>query len=203
MAYFPMFVELDGRRVLIVGGGRVALRKAEKLLPYGAQITVTAPVICDELLRLPGLRIVKEKFHDELLRDADMVIAATDDRELNAHISRLCREERIPVNVVDDSELCSFLFPCLIQKGRLSIGISTGGASPSAAISIKNRIGDCVPDKTDEILDYLADIRDTVKTGFPEEKTRSRIFRELAEGCFRVGRALTEAETEEYLKNVR
>lgn len=203
MAYFPMFVELDNKKVLIVGGGKVALRKAEKLLPYGPEITVVAPEICDELSLMPDVRIVYGSFSDELLQDIDIVIAATDDRELNRHISELCRSEKIPVNTVDDSELCSFLFPCLIKNGSLSIGISTGGASPTAAISFKNKISTLIPDNTDEILDYLNSLRAAVKAAFPEEKTRSRIFKELFELCVSSGRPLTQAETEEYLKNVR
>ena len=203
MAYFPMFVELRGQKVLIVGGGRVALRKAEKLLPYGPAISVAAPEICAELKALPDVRCTEESFSDALLNGADMVIAATDDRTLNSRISTLCQEKRIPVNTVDDKELCSFLFPCLVKKGSLSIGISTGGASPTAAICFKEKINDCIPENIDEILDYLGDIRETVKAAFPGEKTRSRVFRELFECCFALGRPLTEAETEEYLNNVR
>lgn len=203
MAYFPMFVELDGRKVLIVGGGKVALRKAEKLLPYGALISVVAPTVCDELEAMPGVCILKGSFSDEKLLDADMVIAATDDRELNRHISELCREKKIPVNTVDDSELCSFLFPCLVKRGSLSIGISTGGASPTAAISVKNKVGAVLPDNIDEILDHLGSIRACVKSRFPGEETRSRIFKELFELCLELGRPLTEAETKEYLNNVR
>ncbi len=198
-----MFVELDNKKVLIVGGGKVALRKAEKLLPYGPEITVVAPEICDELSLMQGIRTVTGSFSDELLQDADVVIAATDDRELNRHISELCRSDKTPVNTVDDSELCSFLFPCLIKNGSLSIGISTGGASPTAAISFKHKISSLIPDNTDEILDYLNSLRVSVKAAFPEEKTRSRIFKELFELCISSGRPLTQAETEEYLKNVR
>ena len=203
MAYFPMFVDLDGKRILIVGGGKVALRKVEKLLPYGPGITVAAPELCDELSEMPGIGILKQAFRDELIRDADIVIAATDDRELNRHISGLCRASKIPVNTVDDSELCSFIFPCLIKNGDLSIGISTGGASPTAAISFKEMIEACIPDNTGEILDFLGSIRPTVKAKFPSEKQRSRIFKELFECCRTLGRPLTEAETREYLDNVR
>ena len=203
MAYFPMFIELNGRKAVIVGGGKVALRKAEKLLPYGPEITVVAPKVCDELASMSDISIVKESFSDELLSGADVVIAATDDRELNRHISELCRSARIPVNTVDDSELCSFIFPCLVKNGSLSIGISTGGASPTAAISFKDKFAACVPDNTGDILDYLGSVRDSVKSEFPDEKSRSRIFRELFELCISVGRPLTEAETEEFLTNVR
>lgn len=203
MAYFPMFIELNGRKAVIVGGGKVALRKAEKLLPYGPEITVVAPKVCDELASMPDISIVKESFSDELLSGADVVIAATDDRELNRHISELCRLARIPVNTVDDSELCSFIFPCLVKNGSLSIGISTGGASPTAAIRFKDEIKNLIPDNIGDILDYLDGIRPEVKASFSEEKIRSQVFKELFEHCLEAGRPLTKAETEEYLKNVR
>ena len=203
MAYFPMFVELSGKRVLIVGGGKVALRKANKLLPYGADITIAAPEICPELEELSGVHTVKKSFSDDMLNLCDMVIAATDDRELNARISQLCLNARIPVNAVDDAELCSFLFPCLVKKGELSIGISTGGASPTAAISFKEKIEDLVPDDIDGILEYLGGIRAEVKERFPDEALRSRIFRELFNRCVTAGRPLTDAETKEYFCNVR
>lgn len=203
MAYFPMFVELSGSRVLIVGGGKVALRKAYKLLPYGADITVVAPDICRELEELSGVHIVKESFSDDMLNSCDMVIAATDDRELNARISKLCGEAKIPVNAVDDAALCSFLFPCLVKKGELSIGISTGGASPTAAISFKEKIEELVPEGIDGILEYLGDIRAEVKELFPDEALRSRIFRELFNRCITAGRPLTDAETKECFCDVR
>lgn len=203
MAYFPMFVELSGSRVLIVGGGKVALRKAYKLLPYGADITVVAPDICRELEELSGVHIVKESFSDDMLNSCDMVIAATDDRELNARISKLCGEAKIPVNAVDDAELCSFLFPCLVKKGELSIGISTGGASPTAAISFKEKIEELVPEGIDGILEYLGDIRAEVKELFPDEALRSRIFRELFNRCITAGRPLTDVETKECFCDVR
>lgn len=203
MAYFPMFVELSGSRVLIVGGGKVALRKAYKLLPYGADITVVAPDICRELEEFSGVHIVKESFSDDMLNSCDMVIAATDDRKLNARISKLCGEAKIPVNAVDDAELCSFLFPCLVKKGELSIGISTGGASPTAAISFKEKIEELVPEGIDGILEYLGDIRAEVKELFPDEALRSRIFRELFNRCITAGRPLTDAETKECFCDVR
>lgn len=203
MAYFPMFVELNNKQVLIVGGGRVALRKVTKLLPYGASITVCAPTVCDEILKLSAVKILTQSFCDELLNGADMVIAATDDRELNRRVSALCREQKIPVNTVDDPELCSFIFPCLVKSGSLSVGISTGGASPSAAQHIKEKVYACIPDGIDDILDYLSGIRPAVKELFPSEAQRSGVFKELTGLCLDLGRPLTQAETEEYFENVR
>ena len=112
MPWFPMFVQLKGAEALLVGGGTVALRKAEKLLPYGPHIKVVAPDIIPELAALPGLTLCRRPFAESDLQGTPaLVIAATDEPALNRNIAALCRGKRIPVNVVDDPEACSFLFP--------------------------------------------------------------------------------------------
>lgn len=133
MGYFPFFVQLQHVPGLIVGGGTVALRKAEKLLPYGPKLTVVAPDICPELAALPSLTLVRRPFRGEDVGRMAFVIAASGDRALNHRVARLCREKGIPVNVVDDKEACSFLFPALVKRGELSVGISSAIAIPAAA----------------------------------------------------------------------
>ena len=145
MAYFPFFVELAGASGLVAGGGKVALRKVEKLLPYGPRLTVIAPRIDEKILAMPGVVCLRRAFEPADLEGKDFAVAAAGDREVNHRISRLCRERKIPVNVVDDKEASSFLFPSLIKRGELSVGISTGGSSPSAAIYLKERFAEAVP----------------------------------------------------------
>ena len=101
MAYFPLFIDLNQKQGLVVGGGAVAARKIRTLLPYGPHLTVCAPSVLPELEALPGLTLRREPFSPALLEGAFFVIAATDDRELNSRIARLCRERNIPVNVAD------------------------------------------------------------------------------------------------------
>ena len=90
MAFFPFFIDIADKKILIAGGGNVALRKAQKLLQYGADITVTAPEICAELERLDGVTLIRRGFTDSDADGAFAVIAATDDRALNSHIYELC-----------------------------------------------------------------------------------------------------------------
>lgn len=187
MAYFPFFVELDGQEGLIVGGSTVAQRKIEKLLPYGPRLTVCAPNISPAIRAISGLTLVERAFTPELLEGKAFVIAATDDPELNHHISRLCGERRVPVNVVDDRDYCSFLFPALVKRGGLSVGISTGGASPSAAIYWKKRIDGLVPEDTGDLLDYLDGLRERVKQAVPDEMARAEIFSILFHTCVENG----------------
>lgn len=193
MAYFPFFVDLEGQRGLIVGGGTVALRKAEKLLPYGPALTVVAPEPVSELAALP-VTLVRRSFQETDLDSADFVIAATDDENENHRISALCQERKIPVNVVDDKEACSFLFPALVRRGNLSVGVSTGGSSPTAAIWLKEQIEGLLPEQTEEILTWLEAQRPLLKERLPNQRARAACFARLFAACLELGRPLTEEE---------
>lgn len=129
MALFPLFIELDDADVLIVGGGRVALRKALSLADYGARVRLAAPEFCPELEADQRFELLRRGFEDADIEGARLVVAATGDRALNSRVSALCRERRVPVNVVDYPGECSFIFPALLRRGSLSAGVTTGGAS--------------------------------------------------------------------------
>lgn len=196
MAYFPFFVDLSGRRGLIVGGGRTALGKAKRLVDFGPALTVVAPEIWPELARLPGVTAENRPFEEtDVAGDLAFAVAATDDPALNRRVAALCRERRIPVNVVDTPEECSFLFPSLVKRGPLTIGISTAGASPTAAIWLKEKIGDELPENIGEILDWLRDLRTPLREGTDSEAARKRIFQRLFSAAMERGRPLTAAET--------
>lgn len=195
MAYFPMFIELQNAPVLVVGGGKVALRKVKKLLPYGADITVVAPKMEKELEEISEVvKIHREFDSSDLLSWPTMVIAATDQKEVNEQIAYRCKEQNIPVNVADDVENCSFLFPSLVKKGKLTAGICTGGSSPTAAIYCKERLQEALPDSMDEILDWLEEKRSELKAEIPTQSTRAGIFRKVFDKCMEKGRPLTEEE---------
>lgn len=200
MGYFPFFIQLQNVPGLIVGGGTVALRKAEKLLPYGPKITVVAPEINPELAGLPGLTLARRPFRPEDVEGMSFVIAASGDAALNRQVARLCRERGIPVNVVDDKEACSFLFPALVKRGELSVGISTGGSSPTAAIWLKEQIAQLLPEGLEDILAWLEEQRPLLKARWPEERARARGFASLFAACLEVGRPLTEEERETCFK---
>lgn len=218
MAYFPLFIELEEKPCLIVGGGTVALRKAEKLLCYGARLTAVAPAFApgwDALSgppanaapsppsnALPGrVTLLQRAFCPADVDGKTLVIAATDDAAVNAAIAAQCRAARIPVNAVDDPASCTFLFPALVRRGALSVGISTGGASPTAAACVKRRIEDALPEggAWETILGFLAAQRPRVKACIPDEKRRAKIFAALFEACMVRGGPLGEEEIAEIL----
>ncbi len=139
MAYFPFYIELRGKRGVIIGGGSIARRKIEKLLPFGSSLIVIAPEIDDEILTLPVM-VVRRRFLESDLDGAFFVIAATDDSRLNARIADLCHTRAILCNVVDDPAHCSFIFPALVKTDEATVGISTNGTCPGFARLLRERI---------------------------------------------------------------
>ena len=192
MAYFPFFMDVSAGDGLVVGGGAVALRKVEKLLPYAPRLTVCAPFFLPEFQALPGLTLLRRPFEPSMVDGTLFVIAATGDRALNRQISALCRERHIPVNAVDDRDACTFLFPALVKRGPLSVGISTGGASPTAAVHWKEQIDRLIPEDAGELLDYLDGLRKVVKEAVPDGMARAAVFSILFDTCLEKGWPLSD-----------
>lgn len=175
MAYFPFFVDIGGQKGLIVGGGKIALHKIQKLLPYGPILTVVAPeisVAMEQITLENDICVIKRSFEKSDLTGIYFVIAASDQANVNAEIGRLCKERGIFVNVVDNKKECSFLFPSLVKAGNLSIGISTEGTSPDVAAELRSRIASMIPADIDAILTYLGNLR----------PLQRRILRTIARG---------------------
>ena len=204
MGHFPFFVEIGGKRGVIVGGGRVAARKVEKLLPFGPVLTVIAPRIEDCMRTLEkrpreqehgaaSLLLEERAFALEDLAGADFVIAATDDEALNGRIAEYCQMARIPVNVVDDREKCTFFFPALVKEGALTVGISTDGKSPVAAAWVRRKITGTLPYGLGDTIDLMGQIRPLVMERVPQEDDRKRILEKLFLYCLeKEGRAALE-----------
>ena len=202
MAYFPFFVDLSGSRGLIVGGGAVALRKVQKLLPYGPELTVVAPELRRDFEELEGLELARRPFDEGDLEGRAFVVAATGDRQVNHRVAELCKARRIPVNVADSREDSSFLFPALLRRGALSVGVSAGGASPAAAAWARDRFAQAVPERLEDILQFLEHAREPVRQAVPDGETRRRLLMALASDCMEAGRPLTEEEFRRKLADV-
>jgi|GEM_PF-2101765 len=125
--YFPLFVNLSGKKILIVGAGSIALRRAEALSPFGAELMVTAPEGRPEMEKLAAVWN-RRRFQEEDLEGAVLVLAATDDKELNSLVAELCRERGIPVNSCSDRTQCDFYFPGIAKKDNLVAGVTASGS---------------------------------------------------------------------------
>ena len=157
MSCFPFMADIRGKVCLLVGGGNVALRKARALLPFGARIAMCAESIAQELSALCEREY--NAYSPSLLEGVGFVIAATDDAALNARVASDCRAARIPVNCVDDAKNCDFFFPALVVRGGVSVGISTGGASPALAAALREYIEALLPDDLGGIAEKAEKLR--------------------------------------------
>ncbi|MDE7248650.1 MAG: uroporphyrinogen-III C-methyltransferase, partial [Lachnospiraceae bacterium] len=181
MGYFPFFMDIEGKSGLIVGGGEVARRKVLKLMPFQPKLTVVAPVIARGLLADKALTCVQRAFREYDILGQMFVIAASDEADVNQEVGRLCREMNIPVNVADEKEACSFLFPALVKEGRLTIGISTEGASPAMAGKIRSSVEASLPHRIGEELERLANLREQVKKEIPAGEHRTEVLKQAAQ----------------------
>lgn len=192
MGYFPFFMDIAGKNGVIVGGGKVAARKVEKLLSFGPHLIVIAPKIeewfrmQEKLLQKDGaasLVLVEREFEMADLTGAGFVIAATDDEALNGSISAYCKSKQIPVNVVDDREKCSFFFPALVREGDLTIGISTDGKSPMAASWVRKEISRTLPSGIGNVVDLMGQIRPRVMDMNMTEADRKALLEKMFLYC--------------------
>lgn len=192
MGYFPFFMDITGKKGVVVGGGKIAARKVEKLLAFEPNLTVIAPQI-EECIRIQEKLLGKDAVTSLLFRErefrmsdlagADFVIAATDDGMLNGRISDYCKSKQIPVNVVDDREKCSFFFPALVKDGALTIGISTDGKSPMASSWVRKEISRTLPTGIGDAVDMIGQIRPRVMELDVPEPMRKDILERMFLYC--------------------
>jgi len=181
MSYFPVFVELRDKKCIVVGGGAVSSRKVKMLLDFEAKIYVIAKDVSEELRTLSDrysdrLKIDERAFADRDIEGAFLVIVATDDHQLNGHISALCKERNILVNVVDAREDCSFILSSYIKERDVVAAFSSGGKSPILSQYLKEKAREYVTEEMAEINECLGSIRKEVQTLFPNERIRKEVF---------------------------
>ena len=184
-ANFPVFIKLNNQPCLVIGGGEVALRKIRMLLKAKANITVVAPELCDELSEMKKAdKIIHAQtvFSDQQLIGCKLVIAATNDRALNQQISQLTQERNIPVNVVDDPELCSFIMPSVIERLPVQIAISTGGHSPVLARLLRAKLETLIPSSYGRLAELMGQFRDKAKQLLPDFHQRRHFWENILQG---------------------
>jgi uroporphyrin-III C-methyltransferase / precorrin-2 dehydrogenase / sirohydrochlorin ferrochelatase len=178
MHSLPIFMKISGRRCVVIGGGDVATRKVKMLLKAGGDVEVISPTLDSELasmLAAGQIQYAQAIFMQEQLDGAVLVIAATDDEEVNVAVSVAAKAHNIPVNVVDAPELCTFTMPAIVDRSPIVIAISSGGASPVLARMIRAKIETLIPATYGQLSNLAAEFRDRVKQRFETTQAR-RIF---------------------------
>jgi len=177
--YYPIFLDIEERPVLIIGGGEVCARKAETMMKYGGSVTIVSPLFTDEIeqwARDGRLKLSRKLYDERDLDGAAIVIASTDDRCINARIARDCRRRKIPVNVVDVTHLCEFIVPAIIESGSIQVAVSTGGKSPALARTLKEDLRRTIGSEYAEVNDLLGTLRPGAKKTLPTDVDRKRFF---------------------------
>ncbi|MCT8345171.1 siroheme synthase CysG [Photorhabdus kleinii] len=187
MDYLPIFVELKGRLVLLVGGGEVAARKATLLLRAGALLQVVAPELCSELqqcYQAGELEWYKEEFQPEYLDGIFLVIAATDDYILNHQVFTEANRRSVLVNVVDDQAHCSFIFPSIIDRSPVLVAISSAGKAPVLARLIREKLEALLPSSLGMMANIAGNWRDRVKQRLTSMRQRRSFWEQAFNGRF-------------------
>ena len=184
MQYLPLFFDIRDKLCVVVGGGQLALRKIRLLNRAHARVKVVALAVNDEILAVTEIDrgdIHCKPFEESDIDGAHLVIAATDDLECNTLVSQCAKSRGIPVNVVDQPELCSFITPAIVDRDPVTLALSSGGSSPVLLRKLKEQLETDIPSRLGELASFLGQQRDRVKKQIPEFEQRLRFWEALLE----------------------
>lgn len=184
MGYYPVFLDLDKARCLVIGGGTIAERKVEALLAAGGEVTLISPELTAALRALDAagrLTVRQRPYQREDLDAVSLVIAATDDPALQRQIAADAKQANILCNIVDQPAFCSFIMPAVVQRGDLTIAVSTNGASPALAKKIRQDLTEQFGPEYAVALRLLRRIRERLMHEQCSARDRQRLLTSLAE----------------------
>lgn len=166
IVYYPIFFNIQGKRCVVIGGGRVALRKVQMFLDCGAKVTVISPKPHPEIVKLSKERtihLIQRDYEAGDLKDAVIAIASTNMREFNRKVADEAKKSGVLVNVADDPEQSDYIVPSFFRRGGLTIAISTGGASPALAKKIRTKLEQDFGEEYTLLLSLIGEVRSTIK----------------------------------------
>lgn len=189
MKRYPLFMCLQNRPCLVVGGGKIALRKAEALLQAGANLTLVAPELDNALAKLLQQYPKQTTWQPRAFQDRDilghyLIIAATNHAAVNAHVAELANARQIPVNVVDNPAACSFIVPSVVDRSPVMIAVSTGGASPVLARQLRLKLETMIPSSCGQLAAITEEYREVVKQRWADPEQRKQFWEQLLRGPF-------------------
>jgi precorrin-2 dehydrogenase/sirohydrochlorin ferrochelatase len=184
MRYYPIYLDLKGRDVLVVGGGAIAEGKALQLMEAGARVTVVSPELTEALRAAADRGEIKHLIGSVAegdLNGAFLVISATDDRKVNEAVARAARARGTLCNVVDQPDLCDFITPALVTRGELQISVSTGGGSPTLTQRVKREVAAMIGEEYGVLLEIAAEMRAEAKDRIADFELRKEALRSFVE----------------------
>lgn len=184
MAYYPVFLNLRGRRCVVIGGGRIAEGKVRGLLEAEAAVTVVAPALTPGLRSLVDggqIACVPRAYQPGDLAEAFLVISATDDRATNEQVWDEATARNLPINVVDDTPHCTFIAPSILRRGDLTIAISTSGKAPALAVRLREELEQRIGDEHARFLELAGTLREPLAARYPDFETRRALWYQLVD----------------------
>ncbi len=185
MRYFPIFIDLERQKVVVIGGGETAAQKVRLLLKTDANITVIASALTAELEGLVTSRqisAIRRNFKSTDLKSARLIYAATGNQAIDRTVSRAAQKHNIPVNVVDDQEACSFITPAIVDRSPVVVAVSTEGAAPVLAAQIKSRLDALLPANFGALARFAADLRPVIATRIKNASARRSLWQRIFKG---------------------
>lgn len=185
MDYLPIFIAVRNKLCVVIGGGEVAVRKVALLQQAGAKVTVIAPKLVAALAQQAAAASINHRsgeFVPADLEGATLVVAATNNAAVNSAVAQAANERRIPVNVVDTPELCSFIMPAIIDRSPLVVAISSGGAAPVLARQLRARLESLIPASYGRLATLAGQFRDKVKSRFARPNDRRIFWEKVLQG---------------------
>jgi len=178
-AFYPVFLDLRGRRAVVIGGGAVAEQKVRGLVAAGAHVTVVSPDLLaglTDLARRGAIEVRRRPYRGGDLAGAWLAIAATDDRAVNEAVYAEAERLGIPLNTVDDLEHCSFIAPAIHREGDITVAVSTGGKSPTLAVRLRQRIARLVGRAEARLCALLGELRPELAERVPDARVRTALW---------------------------
>ncbi len=185
MNRFPLCINLEDKRFLIVGYGRIAKRKLKAISEFTSNIKIITKELTEEELG-KGIEIVNKCFDEKDLEGMDFVITATGSREQDEAIVASCKAKGIPVNAADDREECDFFLPGIIKRGDLVVSVSTSGKSPAYSKHLREQIEDIIPENIEKMLDIMGELRKSLPSKVESQKERSLVYNYVMHALLRL-----------------
>ncbi|MBI4733275.1 MAG: bifunctional precorrin-2 dehydrogenase/sirohydrochlorin ferrochelatase [Rubrobacteridae bacterium] len=204
MAFYPMYVDIEGAKCVVVGGGDVASRKVGSLIECDAAVLVVSPKITPEIEhweREGRVGVERREYKRGDIEGAMLVIVATDDAELNKQVYQEALDKRIQVNVVDAPDICTFIVPSVVRRGDLIISISTSGSCPALAKTIRKELQERFGDEYKEFCNILRQFRAELADRYERQEDRAEALRRLIDSD--VVELIKDGKSEEAEKRVR
>lgn len=177
---YPIMIDLMGKEITVIGGGKIAYRKVNNFLKFGYEVTVVSREFIEDFKKIENkIKIIKDEYSEKYIKDSFIVVAATNNKKINESIGMFCRSNNKLVNVIDDQKLSNFIVPSCVKRGDLVISISTGGKSPSLASKIRKDLEIQYDDSYEEYLILLGELREQILEKYNNPSIRKDLLNKI------------------------